>query len=167
MLGAGSGDEHDEGVRHVHAGFATVGGCRDDRRSGAVFRRRAGGGGRVFGSGGAVPAVLVQARFERHPRRPAFRFEHRFRIERIDMPETQDRNRLCAVGHAEQHAQRIDVEQRDPAHAEPFGAGREPHVLDRTGGGGEIHLRQRAAPEDMAFEITMELIYDYLLKILV
>jgi len=101
-----------------------------------------------------APAVLEQARFDRHPRGPALLFEHRLRVERVDVAEAQHGDRFRAGRHAEQRAQRVDVEQRDPAHPEPFGARREPHVLDRARGGCEVHLRQRAAPEHVALAIV-------------
>ena len=63
----------------------------------------------------------------------------------------QNRDRAGAFRQIQQASQLVGLEQRYPAHAQSFGTGREPQVLDSAGDRTQVHLRQRAPAQDIVF----------------
>jgi len=70
--------------------------------------------------------------------------------------QTQDGDGFGLSGHFQQGRQPSRVEQRDPAHAETFGPGCQPQVLDCTRHRGQVHLRHGAPTEDVRIAVVAE-----------
>jgi hypothetical protein len=62
-------------------------------------------------------------------------------------PDAEVGDRLDPVREPEQRAEVGGLVEADPADAEPFGARREPEVLDRAGGAVDVGFRDRAPSE--------------------
>src|SRR5258708_36653378 len=71
----------------------------------------------------------------------------------LDMSDAKNGYRFRVAGHMQQPLNRAYVEQRPPAHTQPFGARGQPDVLDGARDRREIHFRQRPAAEYMALAI--------------
>ena len=80
---------------------------------------------------------------------PAGVLEHRARIEGAYPADAEDALRSRTVGQVQQFRQRIGIEERDPAKANTFGAGRQSHVLDSATDRGNVHLGQLAPSNQM------------------
>ena len=65
------------------------------------------------------------------------------------MADAQYRHRPRPLRHGQQFGKPQRIEHRHPAQPQPFGTRRQPHVLDRAGHRGKVHLGHRAAPEDV------------------
>ena len=147
----GAGDHVEHGVVVAEAPHAEA-----LAEIGVQIDRHGHDGQPTTGAWRAGPAVLRHELGQRPPERPFVDLEDGPVGEFGHRAEAEDRHGLGVVGHAEQQAQPVRVEDRHPAEAEAFGARGEPQILDRTRHRGQIHLRKGAAAEHVAVTALAE-----------
>jgi len=105
---------------------------------------------------GLIPPVLADELAQRSCDGPAVQLQRRSVRKLRHRAQTQDGDGFGIVGHGQQGRQPLRVEQGHPAHAETFGPGRQPQILDCTRHRRQVHLRKRAPAKNVRVALVAQ-----------